>query len=1195
MARTKPDRAVLNAFYIKKYGFLPEVPADKETQFYARVEEDYRKAHPTPSRTAAKAVSKRAETRAHARVQKRVSKKNIAHIDTKATRNKTKRALPAFFQRLNKRDQDYLMRVSVELEVTDHDGTKVSRLFEAHDVVKRKDAKGRARELVDEEIYSLKRDSGKLAVVPESGVTYKLTKAGRRPLPMTKVRARHAGALRLSGEGPYAWDRRLGTCVFDYIIHAYKDKAKKLCTYEKLATIFREVADVDEPDACPLTHGVNTLMLEHLCKEYLRINMYALDQDEMVFRAYICPKPDMNKKPLIFRIINNHFYPVEDASRRRSVSNSMAASDVVRGHRSTPATDEDDTPKTYSAMHAHERVKDPTEVLVSVMTRTGAQPLGKDIRYDGTLRSFAIDGELHIINQDMDEVRLLYARMGIDYSGQSDYNALFDIVKHVAKVELPRSTPNPLVHRILTTDGVKDRAHYGCVNGYTQERLEELFASGQAKSMDIRRCYSHCMDQPDDEWMLFDYNDCPTPFKGDLSKLGLYYAVTPDYTLLKGTNWYTNNILQFAAEQGIEFEVKQQLLCSNSAPKDLLRPILDAIKEVAPDSTMEKRLCNLLPGYFAKHTMTRHTTQIDSCPDGMWNWFKKAATDGRDIFKKPLDLGEDTAPTFLFGHKTTRVMSEVNIPWYLQITDRTLKLIYLMEKAMGGELAARKNDCVVTVGGRYPPPTPDVWGSSRKSALPKQLGPMRRNEVKLVRDRAWTTLPTNDSAQWEELLAAALKHGGLLIKGRAGTGKTYAVKQMAAKLEQMGRTTVKIAYTNKAALNIGGITIHKFLKMDKDHKMCPKNLKYIRDKVDFIIVDEVSLIAKAIWRWLGELKRATGVKFILLGDQRQCGPVETEQGMYHYFGHPTVKFLACHTQADLVVPHRYDAHMFELTEHLDRVNPAEFGSQMCTRNLCFLNLTRKRVNATLMEMHRPGSAILMPVGGMEHDREVQDVWLYDGLPLISRVTDKAGEAVSNETFTVTHVYERKKLVECSTTRPTEDGKGSRNHVILVPLADFHRRFLPNYCTTVHKAQGETITVPFTIWNWARMEPRLQYTALTRAKVASQINFPKAEDASAAAEDDVVINYRAIATKIAAHKAADKEAGRATNIDDRYIANMIRDQRCMCAHCHVDLLTDRWPAGDPHQFSIDRVNDKLGHIKGNVVISCKRCNDAHAHK
>ena len=60
------------------------------------------------------------------------------------------------------------------------------------------------------------------------------------------------------------------------------------------------------------------------------------------------------------------------------------------------------------------------------------------------------------------------------------------------------------------------------------------------------------------------------------------------------------------------------------------------------------------------------------------------------------------------------------------------------------------------------------------------------------------------------------KKGGLLLQASAGNGKTYVAKQIAKKLMEKGYGVKIIAPTNKAGLNIGGSTIHKFLKIDKE-------------------------------------------------------------------------------------------------------------------------------------------------------------------------------------------------------------------------------------------------------------------------------------------------------------------------------------------------------------------------------------------
>ena len=45
---------------------------------------------------------------------------------------------------------------------------------------------------------------------------------------------------------------------------------------------------------------------------------------------------------------------------------------------------------------------------------------------------------------------------------------------------------------------------------------------------------------------------------------------------------------------------------------------------------------------------------------------------------------------------------------------------------------------------------------------------------------------------------------------------------------------------------------------------------------------------------------------------------------------------------------------------------------------------------------------------------------------------------------------------------------------------FNKYFRLNYCSTIHKAQGETIRDNFNIYEWNIMNEKMKYTAITRA-------------------------------------------------------------------------------------------------------------------
>ena len=109
------------------------------------------------------------------------------------------------------------------------------------------------------------------------------------------------------------------------------------------------------------------------------------------------------------------------------------------------------------------------------------------------------------------------------------------------------------------------------------------------------------------------------------------------------------------------------------------------------------------------------------------------------------------------------------------------------------------------------------------------------------------------------------------------------------------------------------------MKIDKDGKISGKFLQKIKEGVKYIIVDEVSLNSSKIWRLLVEVKIATGITFILVGDFRQCAPVEDE-GIEHYFNHPAVKYLAGNNLCELTVRKRYNQELWDILEDVDNVD-----------------------------------------------------------------------------------------------------------------------------------------------------------------------------------------------------------------------------------------------------------------------------------
>jgi len=70
---------------------------------------------------------------------------------------------------------------------------------------------------------------------------------------------------------------------------------------------------------------------------------------------------------------------------------------------------------------------------------------------------------------------------------------------------------------------------------------------------------------------------------------------------------------------------------------------------------------------------------------------------------------------------------------------------------------------------------------------------------------------------------------------------------------------------------------------------------------------------------------------------------------------------------------------------------------------------------------------------------------------------------------------------------------------------------------------------------------------------------------------------------------DEQKGREFNLTKEYVNTLIGSSCDKCHWCECDVMLVDYEAREPLQWSIDRLNNSLGHIEGNVVLSCMKCN------
>ena len=275
-------------------------------------------------------------------------------------------------------------------------------------------------------------------------------------------------------------------------------------------------------------------------------------------------------------------------------------------------------------------------------------------------------------------------------------------------------------------------------------------------------------------------------------------------------------------------------------------------------------------------------------------------------------------------------------------------------------------------------------------------------------------------------------------------------------------------------------------------------IQKIKENIEYIIVDEVSMVNSKLWSLLYQVYRECNVIFLLVGDWKQIEPVEPDVKPFNYLEHPAVLSLSKNTIINLEVVYRYDNKLKEISKDVDSIKIKDFSNKITKHNLCYTNKKRKEINNIVMDMvnkNNKEDIYYIPKFKLHKKKEekekdfiirnntskYQDIYISKGMPVISCITKEGGAvAVNNEEFIIHDINKEK--IELITQRP--DGE----HKIEMSITEFRRDFLLSYAITIHKSQGTTIDNKLTIWEWDKQSKKLKYTAITRATKYENINL-----------------------------------------------------------------------------------------------------------
>lgn len=190
-------------------------------------------------------------------------------------------------------------------------------------------------------------------------------------------------------------------------------------------------------------------------------------------------------------------------------------------------------------------------------------------------------------------------------------------------------------------------------------------------------------------------------------------------------------------------------------------------------------------------------------------------------------------------------------------------------------------DKPVFIKQKYPPISLSYWGK-------------QANYYKLT---------NNEDFDLNILINHTNQHECIMIQGDGGTGKSEIIKSYKEYADKNNIRYAAVAFTNTAANNIGGRTLHNIFQIDiKNQTVLESKIKKFTESYDVVIVDEISMIPSFLYSVLNLIKKTKPTMSIFLfGDWYQIKPVREEH--MEFKNNPSV--LALHNYNTLELTKNY--------------------------------------------------------------------------------------------------------------------------------------------------------------------------------------------------------------------------------------------------------------------------------------------------
>ena len=437
-------------------------------------------------------------------------------------------------------------------------------------------------------------------------------------------------------------------------------------------------------------------------------------------------------------------------------------------------------------------------------------------------------------------------------------------------------------------------------------------------------------------------------------------------------------------------------------------------------------------------------------------------------------------------------------------------------------------------------------------------------------------IPIINEYDIEEIKEKVLSRNMLLITADyGGSGKSYIFKTILPKDKTLWITPYNKLCFELIKEGFKSQTMYKFLNLNflsTDEKKISKKVNL--NDYEYVVFDEIytydTMLYQELYLYINKNKNK--VKFFATGDNLQLSAVNVDKKECKYILEKVMRKIFL-----------YNIHLKEIKrvfkpehkERLIRLKREIFEMKLPLRQI-FKDF--KEVN---LEDIKTNKCICYTNETVQYCNYKNNSKISIGEFIIC----KNRVDIKNFTYLINYEYIIEKIDEINITIK----EPLSNEIGEITTEDFVKYFRRSFGLTVHSIQGLTFNEPITIcdlgYTYIRNNPNWLWVAITRNR-----NL-----------DDIYISYNSskqklknIDFKLHGHILADKEKGfiwdKDEYVDESWVIHTLHQQMGVCRVCLIPLKLN-YEERDLSQYSINRIENSLPHIKTNCELVCYSCNCA----